>query len=74
MAGPATVRRIALALPDTVEQPSFGTPALFVKKKLFAGYISDPLRANWENQFTPGVDKPSPLSWPAGFAWYNQSV
>lgn len=36
MAGPATVRRIALALPDTVERPSYGTPGFFVKKMLFA--------------------------------------
>lgn len=41
MAGPATVRRIALALPDTVERPSYGTPAFFVKKKLFARLLED---------------------------------
>jgi len=30
------VRRLALALPETVERPSYGTPGFRVKDKLFA--------------------------------------
>ena len=36
-----TVRQIALALPDTVERPSYGTPGFFVKKTLFARMLED---------------------------------
>lgn len=41
MAGPATVRKLALAMPNTVERPSYGTPGFFVKKKLFARLLED---------------------------------
>ncbi|MDB5389415.1 MAG: hypothetical protein JWM11_5061 [Planctomycetaceae bacterium] len=41
MAVPETVRKLALALPDTVERPSYGTPGFFVKKKLFARLLPD---------------------------------
>ncbi len=41
MAVPETVRQLALAMPDTVERPSYGTPAFFVKKKLFARLLED---------------------------------
>lgn len=36
MARSATVRQLALAMPNTVERLSYGTPGFFVKKKLFA--------------------------------------
>lgn len=36
-----TVRQVALALPETVERPSYGTPGFFVKKKLFARMLED---------------------------------
>ena len=36
-----TVRQIALALPDTVERPSYGTLGFFVKKTLFARMLED---------------------------------
>lgn len=41
MAGPATVRKLALELPHTTERPSYGTPAFFVKKTLFARLLED---------------------------------
>lgn len=41
MSGSTTVRKLALAMPDTVERPSYGTPAFFVKKKLFARLLED---------------------------------
>ena len=36
MATEKTVRSLALALPETAEKPCFGTPAFYVRKKLFA--------------------------------------
>ena len=36
-----TVRQLALSLPDAVERTSYGTPAFFVKKKLFARLLED---------------------------------
>src|SRR5262245_33108084 len=35
------VRALALALPETTERPSFGTPAFFVKNKLFGRMRED---------------------------------
>jgi hypothetical protein len=35
------VRRLALALPDTTEKPSYGTPGFRVKDKLFARIHQD---------------------------------
>ena len=35
------VRRVALALPETSEAPSYGTPAFRVRKKLFARMLDD---------------------------------
>ena len=37
----ADVRRVALALPETAEAPSYGTPAFRVRKKLFARMLDD---------------------------------
>jgi hypothetical protein len=36
MTGEADVRELALALPETTERPSYGTPGFRVKDKLFA--------------------------------------
>lgn len=36
-----TVRALALKLPETSEKPCYGTPAFYVKKKLFARMLSD---------------------------------
>jgi hypothetical protein len=36
-----TVRELALAMPDTREGTSYGTPAFSVKKKLFARLLED---------------------------------
>lgn len=36
MATEKTVRRLALALPESSEKPCYGTPGFYVKKKLFA--------------------------------------
>lgn len=41
MADPETVRRLALALPDTLERPCYGTPGFYFKKKLFARLLED---------------------------------
>ncbi len=41
MATEKTVRRLALALPETSEKPCHGTPAWYVKKKLFARLLPD---------------------------------
>ncbi|HVH00833.1 MAG TPA: MmcQ/YjbR family DNA-binding protein [Miltoncostaeaceae bacterium] len=38
----ADVRRIALALPETAERPSYGTPGFRVKDRLFARIHQDP--------------------------------
>jgi hypothetical protein len=38
----ADVRRIALALPETTERPSYGTPGFRVKDRLFARIHQDP--------------------------------
>jgi hypothetical protein len=37
-----TVRALALGLPETSEKPCYGTPAFYVKKKLFARLLPDP--------------------------------
>jgi len=42
MATDKTVRRLALALPETSERPCYGTPGFYVKKKLFARLLPDP--------------------------------
>src|SRR5262249_9275491 len=39
--GWATVRRLALAMPDVEERPSYGTPGFYRKKKLFARLHQD---------------------------------
>lgn len=36
-----TVRKIAMGLPSTTEKPCFGTPAWYVKGKLFARALDD---------------------------------
>ena len=36
MATEKTVRKLALALPETLEKPCYGTPGFYVKRKLFA--------------------------------------
>ena len=36
-----TVRQIALSMPNVNERPSYGTPAFFVKRKLFARLLED---------------------------------
>jgi len=36
-----TVRSLALALPETSEKPCYGTPAFYVKGKLFARLLPD---------------------------------
>ncbi len=36
-----TVRQLALALPNVLERSSYGTPAFFVKRKLFARLLED---------------------------------
>ena len=41
MATPTTVRKLALKLPDVHEATSYGTPAFFVKRKLFARMLDD---------------------------------
>ena len=41
MATPADVRKIALALENVAERPSYGTPAFFVRRKLFARLLED---------------------------------
>lgn len=41
MATDKTVRRLALALPETSEKPCYGTPGFYVKKKLFARLLPD---------------------------------
>jgi hypothetical protein len=38
---PASVRRIALGLPEATEKPCYGTPAFYVKKTLFARLRED---------------------------------
>lgn len=41
MADPETVRRLALALPNTSEKLCYGTPGFYAKKKLFARLLED---------------------------------
>lgn len=41
MPTPDTVRQLALALPKAEERKSYGTPAFFVKKKIFARLLED---------------------------------
>lgn len=38
----ADVRRLALALPETTERPSYGTPGFRVRDRLFARIHQDP--------------------------------
>ena len=40
MANCETVRQIALSMPNVNERPSYGTPAFFVKRKLFARLLA----------------------------------
>jgi hypothetical protein len=41
MAKAETARKLALAMPDALERPSYGTPGFFYKKKLFARLLPD---------------------------------
>ena len=41
MADQDTVRRLALSMPDVEERPSYGTPAFFTKRKLFARLLDE---------------------------------
>lgn len=41
MATPDDVRKLALAMEHTEERPSYGTPAFFVRRKLFARLLED---------------------------------
>jgi len=41
MTGEADVRELALALPETAERPSYGTPGFRVKDRLFARLRDD---------------------------------
>jgi len=41
MANSDTVRQLALALADAEEKPCYGTPAFYVKRKLFARLLED---------------------------------
>jgi hypothetical protein len=41
MTGEADVRELALALPETTERPSYGTPGFRVKDRLFARLRDD---------------------------------
>ena len=36
-----TVRELALAMPKTEERPCYGTPAFYVRKKIFARLLED---------------------------------
>jgi hypothetical protein len=42
MSHEADVRRLALALPEVIERPSYGTPAFYVKSKIFARIHDEP--------------------------------
>ena len=42
MADESDVRELALALPETTEKPSYGTPGFRVKDRLFARLREDP--------------------------------
>ena len=60
MSNEADVRRLAVALPDVTEKTSYGTPAFYVAKKIFARLHDEPgvlvcLRADLgERQAPPG--------------------
>ena len=41
MANSELVRQLALAMPNVQERPSYGTPAFFVRRKLFARLLED---------------------------------
>ena len=41
MSDAATVRKLALAMPDVGEKLSYGTPAFYVRRKLFARLLPD---------------------------------
>ncbi|MDA1230276.1 MAG: MmcQ/YjbR family DNA-binding protein [Planctomycetota bacterium] len=41
MANADLVRKFALSMPDVQERPSYGTPAFFVRRKLFARLLED---------------------------------
>ena len=41
MANSAAVRELAMALADVTEKPCYGTPAFYVKRKLFARLLED---------------------------------
>lgn len=41
MATENTVRRLAMAMPNVEERTSYGTPAFYVKRKLFARMLDD---------------------------------
>lgn len=47
MASEADVRELALALPDTIEKPSYGTPGFRVKDRLFARIREEGVLAIW---------------------------
>ena len=41
MATPENVRQLALAMADVEEQSSYGMPAFYVRRKLFARLLED---------------------------------
>ena len=54
-----TVRRLALDLPSTTEKPCFGTPAWYVKGKLFDASANGHIGV--VNAFPWLIEKPAPL-------------
>jgi hypothetical protein len=47
MATESDVRELALALPDTIEKPSYGTPGFRVRDKLFARIREEGVLVVW---------------------------
>jgi hypothetical protein len=61
MTGEADVRELALALPETTEKPSYGTPGFRVKDRLFARIREEGVLVIWcdsldEKEFLIGAE------------------
>ena len=71
----ADARRIALGLPETIEQPCWGTPAFYVRKRFFARLLEDDerlvVKCSREERQARAAERPEAFGWTAHYAKYE---
>jgi hypothetical protein len=71
----ADAQSIALALPETVQQPCWGTPAFYVRKKFFARLLEDDerlvVKCPFEERQALVEERPEAFGWTAHYEKYE---